>query len=196
MDDQTTVSPNSGGATEPTASRRDVLKAASALAAAFAIGGVAFAGGTETAMAATITGLTIEIPELEAVFAASSFQMGVGRGVSSPGGGGAGRETSPPSFSEITITKPWDEFTALLQFEAVAGDALPEVRFVFTSTEKDKGQVFGTIRILDVLVSGSSLSSGGAVESSGESVSFNYAGIDVSLGGNSYSWDLAANKPL
>jgi hypothetical protein len=35
-----------------------------------------------------------------------SFQWGVGRGVSSPTGGSASRESATPSVSEIVVTKP------------------------------------------------------------------------------------------
>ena len=38
----------------------------------------------------------------------SSFQWGVGRGISSPTGGSSDREGSSPSVSEIVVTKPTD----------------------------------------------------------------------------------------
>ncbi|MDQ1704585.1 MAG: type secretion system secreted protein Hcp [Frankiaceae bacterium] len=41
----------------------------------------------------------------------SSFQFGVGRGISSPTGGSADRESSAPSVSEITVTKVSDSYT-------------------------------------------------------------------------------------
>ena len=41
----------------------------------------------------------------------NSFQFGVGRGIASPTGGSADRESSAPSISEITITKDQDTST-------------------------------------------------------------------------------------
>jgi len=175
-----------------TANRRDVLKAASGLVAAAAIGGVMLQSGTESALAAGES-FQVEIDELGAVFPAQSFQFGVGRGISSPVGDGRDRDASAPSLSEITLTKVWDRYSALLQFEAIAGDALPTVRLIFT----DGGKIeLGRIVLHDVLLSGSSWSYGGGDPrlNGSESLSLNFAKIEVTFQGGSYRWDLTTNR--
>ena len=52
----------------------------------------------------------------------NSFQWGVGRGISSPTGASADRESSAPSVSEITVTKANDVASAPLLNEALQGE--------------------------------------------------------------------------
>lgn len=66
----------------------------------------------------------------------SSFQWGVGRGISSPTGGSADREGSTPSVSEITVTKPTDALSPHLLTEvmgALEGGKKRDVSLVFTN---------------------------------------------------------------
>ncbi len=51
----------------------------------------------------------------------NSFQWGVGRGISSPTGASANRESSAPSVSEIVVTKPSDSSSSKLLDEIAAG---------------------------------------------------------------------------
>jgi type VI secretion system secreted protein Hcp len=59
----------------------------------------------------------------------SSFQWGVGRGISSPTGASADRESSAPSVSEIVVTKASDKYTLPLikQVLVAASTAAPTV---------------------------------------------------------------------
>src|SRR5262249_52981798 len=52
----------------------------------------------------------------------NSLQWGVGRGISSPTGGSADRESSAPSVSEIVVTKPTDIASVKLLNEALQGE--------------------------------------------------------------------------
>ena len=54
----------------------------------------------------------------------NSFQWGVGRGISSPTGASADRESSAPSISEITVSKMQDAATTKLLEELM--EALSE----------------------------------------------------------------------
>ena len=65
----------------------------------------------------------------------NSFQWGVGRGISSPTGGSADRESSAPSVSEITVTKDQDSSTGPLLTEALKGEGVTVIiDFVKTSS--------------------------------------------------------------
>jgi hypothetical protein len=60
----------------------------------------------------------------------NSFQWGVGRGISSPTGGSADRESSTPSVGEIVVTKPTDD--------AVSPRFLAEVLEALGNTKKKR----------------------------------------------------------
>jgi type VI secretion system secreted protein Hcp len=131
----------------------------------------------------------------------SSIQFGVGRGISSVGGGGD-RETSNPSFSEVTLTKSMDVASTELFMQAVAGKSLgkAEIHFIQTGGDKVKVQVYLTIELEDVLVSSYSMSSGGERPSESFSlnftkISYNYDKFDgaVVTKGTPQKWDLEKN---
>jgi len=65
-----------------------------------------------------VNGSSVERPGWVEV---TSFQWGVGRGISSPTGGMADRESSAPSVSEIVITKVIDKASPLLSKCAASG---------------------------------------------------------------------------
>jgi type VI secretion system secreted protein Hcp len=112
----------------------------------------------------------------------NSFQWGVGRGISSPVGGSADRESSAPSVSEIVVTKPTDISTVKLLDEALEGDG-KDVTIDFCKTDKGKLSVYLSFVINNTMISGYSLSSGG--DRPQESLSFNFTKInctDVGLG--------------
>ncbi|MDT7949889.1 MAG: type VI secretion system tube protein Hcp [Acetobacteraceae bacterium] len=104
----------------------------------------------------------------------NSFQWGVGRGISSPTGGSADRESSAPSISEIVVTKPQDISSVGLLTEAYQGDGV-KVQLDFCRTNKDQMQVYLTIELENVMISGYSVSSGG--DRPQESISLNFTKI-------------------
>jgi len=131
----------------------------------------------------------------------ASLQMGVGRAIS-VSGGGADRETSNPSFSEITLTKSTDVASADLFMQAVCGKSLgkAEIHFVQTGGSDKKQQVYMKIELTDAIVSSYSASSGGDRPS--ESFSLNFTQIsyqydafsgDKVTTGTPKKWDLAKN---
>jgi type VI secretion system secreted protein Hcp len=130
-----------------------------------------------------------------------SFQLGVGRAISSSGGG-KDRDTSSPSFSEVTLTKQSDVASADLFMQAVCGKSLgkAEIHFVQTSGS-DAAQVYLKYELEDAIVSSYSISSGG--ERPTESFSLNFTKItkqydafsgDKKSTGTPKKWDLMANK--
>src|SRR5271166_2136020 len=112
----------------------------------------------------------------------NSFQWGVGRGISSPTGGSADRESSAPSVSEIVVTKPTDIATIKLLDEALEGEG-KDVTIDFCKTDKGNLSVYLSYTLNNTMISGYSLSSGG--DRPQESLSFNFTKImctDVGLG--------------
>jgi type VI secretion system secreted protein Hcp len=101
-----------------------------------------------------------------------SFQVGVGRGVSFSGGGGA-REATAPSFSEVTITKPTDQTSTAFWHNVTVGQDIGELRLFIPS-----GSRLIKIYLRDVLVTAVSWSAGGSGLPS-ESVSLNYTAFKV-----------------
>jgi len=103
-----------------------------------------------------------------------SFQYGVGRSFST-GEGGAIREASHPSVSDITITKNFDVASTHLYREAVAGTQDKKVKIHFTTTSKDKVETYLELELVDCAVAGYSISSGG--DRPTESLSLNFTKI-------------------
>lgn len=131
----------------------------------------------------------------------SSLQLGVGRSISTSGGG-ADRETSNPSFSELTLTKSTDISSADLFMQAVCGKSLgkAEIHFLQTGGADKKQQVYMKIELTDAIVSSYSASSGGDRPS--ESISLNFTQIsyqydafsgDKVTTGTAKKWDLTKN---
>jgi type VI secretion system secreted protein Hcp len=105
----------------------------------------------------------------------NSFQWGVGRGISSPTGASADRESSAPSISEITVTKAQDISTPKVLNEALQGEG-KTVLIDFTKTEKGKLVVYMTYTLTNTMISGYSISSGGDRPS--ESLSLNFTKVE------------------
>ena len=105
----------------------------------------------------------------------NSFSWGVGRGISSPTGSSADRESSAPSVSEITVTKLTDVTSTKVLNEAYQGEGV-KVVIDFCKTDKGSLEVYMQYTLDDVLVSGYSLSSGG--DRPTESLSFNFTKIE------------------
>ena len=123
-----------------------------------------------------------------------SLQFGVGRAITTSGGG-ADRETSNPSFSEVTLTKSTDIASADLFMQAVCGKSLgkAELHFIQTGGADKKQQVYLKIELTDAIVSSYSASSGG--ERPSESISLNFTQIsgDNVTTGTAKKWDLSKN---
>ena len=130
-----------------------------------------------------------------------AIQMGVGRAIS-VSGGGKDRDTSNPSFSEITLTKATDIASADLFMQAVCGKSLgkAEIHFLQTGGSDKKQQVFLTLELESAIISSYSASSGG--ERPTETFSINFTKIsykydsfsgDTVTTGTPKKWDLEAN---
>jgi len=101
-----------------------------------------------------------------------SFQWGVGRGIGSGVGGGSLRESTAPTVSEIVVTKVMDVSSGLILKEALGGKAV-EVKIEMTQTDNNGKHVAYQKYVLhNTLISGYSMSSGGARPSESISLSF------------------------
>src|SRR5215813_4741941 len=105
----------------------------------------------------------------------NSCQWGVGRGITSPTGGSADRESTAPSVSEIVLTKETDQSSPKLLNESLQGEGQTVV-IDFCKTDKGKLEVYMTYTLTDTMISGFSVSSGGDRPS--ESVSLNFTKIE------------------
>ena len=105
----------------------------------------------------------------------NSFQWGVGRGITSPTGGSADRESTAPSVSEIVLTKETDQSSPKLLNESLQGEGQTVV-IDFCKTDKGKLEVYMTYTLTDTMISGFSVSSGGDRPS--ESVSLNFTKVE------------------
>nr|WP_314539460.1 type VI secretion system tube protein Hcp [uncultured Massilia sp.] len=130
-----------------------------------------------------------------------ALQMGVGRAIS-VSGGGKDRDTSNPSFSEITLTKATDIASADLFMQAVGGKSLgkAEIHFIQTGGTDKKQQVFLTLELDGAIISSYSASSNG--ERPSETFTINFTKIsykydsftgDSVVTGTPKKWDLEAN---
>lgn len=133
----------------------------------------------------------------------SSAQMGVGRGISSSSGGGD-RETSTPSFSEVTMSKNADVASVDLFVESAGGRDPKKAEVHFCNVEGDKVNVYMSWELENALISSWSVTSGG--ERPSESFSVNFTKIKVAYnrfepGGkvtkiSPKGWDLEKDKQL
>lgn len=131
-----------------------------------------------------------------------SVQLGVGRSISISGGGKS-RDTSNPSFSEITFSKSTDKASANLFMEAICGKSLgtAHVHFYQTAGSDSPGQVYLTLELQEAILSSYSMSSGGDRPSESFSINFtkvsyqfdDYTG-DKKTSGTPQKWDLMSNK--
>jgi len=130
-----------------------------------------------------------------------SMQMGVGRAISASGGG-VDRETSNPSFSEVTLTKSTDVSSADLFMQSVCGKGLgkAEIHFLQTGGADKAQQVYMKIELEDAIVSSYSMSSGGDRPTESFSLNFTkisyqydaFSGTKVTTG-TAKKWDLQKN---
>jgi type VI secretion system secreted protein Hcp len=131
-----------------------------------------------------------------------SMQFGVGRSISITGGG-KDRDTSNPSFSEVTFSKAMDIASPDIFAEAVAGKAADkaEIHYLQTAGAGEPPQVFLKLTVTAPLVSSYSMSSGGDRPS--ESFSLNFSKIEYQYDsydgakkttGTPKKWDLIKNE--
>jgi type VI secretion system secreted protein Hcp len=137
--------------------------------------------------------------------AVQSVQFAVGRGISMEAGNLSNRESTRPSLSEITLTKPADNSVTAIFKEAVTGSAGKKVVIKFVRTGADKVQEYMDYTLENCLVSGYSISA----ESEGEPIEhitlsyakimINYSDFDkTNKSGNPQrvGYDLETAKPL
>ena len=105
-----------------------------------------------------------------------SAQLGVGRAISSSSGG-SDRETSTPSFSEITMTKNADVASVDLFVESAGGKDPKKAQVHFCNVSGNSVDVYMSWELENALVSSWSVSSGG--ERPSESFSVNFTKIKV-----------------
>lgn len=105
----------------------------------------------------------------------NSFQWGVGRGIASPTGASADRESTAPSISEISVTKTMDKSSIHLLNEALQGEGV-KVIIDFCKTDKGKLEVYLQYTLEDTMISGYSTASGG--DRPNETVSLNFTKVE------------------
>ncbi len=132
-----------------------------------------------------------------------SLQLSVGRAISASGGG-TDRETSNPSFSEITLSKTMDKASTELMMQATCGKSLGEatIHFIQTGGADAKGQHFLEYKLEEAIISSYSVSSGG--DRPTEDISINFNGFkmtyntfkdgNISEKGAEKGWDLSKNE--
>lgn len=135
----------------------------------------------------------------------SSMQLGVGRSISQAGGG-SDRETSNPSFSEVTLTKEMDKASTELFMQATCGKSLGDatIHFIQTGGADAKGQHYLEYILGEAIVSSYSVSSGGDRPSESLSIAFTtikttyntFKDGAVAEQGAPKGWNLAKNEAL
>jgi type VI secretion system secreted protein Hcp len=106
-----------------------------------------------------------------------SFQWGVGRGISSPVGSSAERESTAPSISEVVVSKENDIATGKLMQEALSGNG-KTVKIDFTRTYKDQQDIYLSLELTNTIISGYSHSS--SADRPTESLSLNFTKVQFS----------------
>jgi len=134
-----------------------------------------------------------------------SFQWGVGCGISSPGGRGwrddndddeeeedeeekknsndpnwyGERECSSASVSEVTVTKTFSSHTPMFFYKVVSQGLFDMITLEFTRFKDGKHTPYLRVLLAKVYVSGYSISYGSKEGLPSESLSFNFAGLEV-----------------
>jgi type VI secretion system secreted protein Hcp len=106
----------------------------------------------------------------------NSFQFGIGRGIASPTGGSADRESSAPSISEVTVSKDQDTSTGGIVTAALQGEGVTVI-IDFVKTSAGELVKYMEFTLTNTMISGWSTSSGGDRPS--ESISLNFTKIKV-----------------
>lgn len=120
----------------------------------------------------------------------NSCQWGVGRGISSPTGASADRESSAPSVSEIVVTKATDASSTKLLNEAYQGEG-QKCQIDFCKTNQGVLEVYLTLTLTNTMISGLSVS--GGTDRPTESLSLNFTKVEFKNTG--MGADAAAGSP-
>lgn len=134
-----------------------------------------------------------------------SLSMGVGRAISQSGGG-KDRDTSNPSFSEVTIAKSMDVASVDLWMQAICGKSLgtATIHFIQTGGSDAKGQVYLEIELADAIISSYSQGSGGDRPHENISINFNeikmkynsFGEGEAPITGAFKGWSVKANETV
>lgn len=130
-----------------------------------------------------------------------NVNWGMSRTVSSPtGGGGAGRVTSLPSFSEVTVTKQIDKASPHLFLAAVVGkESITPIKIELVDSVTHL--TFYRLTLDGVLVSSQNCIATSETAKAAETISMNFTKITVQTLGTTGnvlttgSYDLTTNKP-
>ena len=106
-----------------------------------------------------------------------SMQFGVGRAIDMTVGDSKNRESTRPSFSEITVSKQSDDASTGLFKESILNSAGKTIEIVLCRTNNDKIEEYMKYTLTDALISSFSMSSGGDIPS--ESISLSYVHLEV-----------------
>ena len=107
-----------------------------------------------------------------------SFQFGIGRGISTPTGNAANRESSHASVSEVVVTTAMDSSSTKIFTESATGKDGKKVEIHFVTTG-NPGLTYAQYTLEGTLISGYSLSSAG--ERPSESISLNFTKIEFKM---------------
>ena len=105
----------------------------------------------------------------------NSLRWNLGRGIRSPTGRSANRESSAPSISEITVTKASDKSTIKIMNEALQGEG-ETVIIDFSKTNQGSMEVYMTYTLTNCMISGYSVNGGGDRPS--ETLTLNFTKIE------------------
>ncbi len=144
------------------------------------------------------------VPDHDKWITIDSMEFGVGRAITTSGTG-TDRDTSNPSFSEVTLKKSMDVASTDLFMQAVCGKSLTKATIHFIQTggtdAKGKAQVYLEYLLHDPIVSSYSVKSVG--ERPTESISINFNQIQTKYtvfteggtptAGTQKGWDLMKN---
>ena len=110
----------------------------------------------------------------------SSFNFGVGRGITMEAGAMSNREAGRPSLSEVTVTKQLDASSGLLLKSSLTGAEGVTVLIHVVKTGADSVEKYAEYTLEEVIISSYSMSAsaGGAPQ---ESISLSFAKIEADL---------------
>jgi type VI secretion system secreted protein Hcp len=171
-----------------TTNRRDVLRGATGLAAATAIGG-ALAGGSVQAAPGQGGSISGEIENL-GQFQVLAFSWGASNS-GTVGGGSGGGGTGRANIQDVSLTKFVDELSPGIFLGVASGTHFPQATVRFVAKE---GSPVITIEMNEVLLT--SLSTGGSANEAAltENVTINFAEVTFSVNDETATWNVVENR--
>ena len=165
--------------------RRELLKGAAGIAAGAAA--ATMLGGSQIAVAADKAAMSMTIDGV-GTFEVLAFSWGASQSGSfhTGGGGGAGKA----SFQDLSITKYVDTTSPVLIRHVATG---AHAAGAMLTVAPKSGPVV-TYRLEQVLVTSLSTGGSGGEDQLTENLSLNFAGFEYSVGGATFSFDIAANE--